>query len=169
VTKVRAPLTFELAMAKIAGEIGWEKIADISGQAVSTLYNWSNPDSQPTAGDSVSLSLALKLDAAYRAAGGEGAPLLQCLGLKLDAETLVAIADSAAIVRSIATAAKEGGEAIAASIAAAQPGASPQERARAELELEESIAAQTNTLVSLRTVRTDEVKTGARAQSPGGE
>jgi hypothetical protein len=159
-TKQRAPLTFERALTRIADVLDWPKIAEIAGKDVRTVRNWSDPDT--SAG--VTLDVALRLDVAYRAAGGEGAPLFQCYGLRLEADTATACADQRDLADTAAIAAKEAGEAISATIVAAQPGATREQRARAQLEIEESVTALQNTLAKLRT------QDGCRdVQSPGGE
>lgn len=145
-TKERPALSFELALTKIAGLITWKRVAEITGQAERTVRNWSDPDTSAT----MTIDAALRLDAEFRAAGGAGAPLFQVYGLRLEAETGEACADSHRLAQLTARAAIEGGEAIAALIAAAQPGASRQILARAELEAEEGINALTETLAHVR-------------------
>ena len=145
-TKVRAPLSFELALTKVAGRIGWERVTEIVGKSRETVRLWSDPD----AGAGITLDKALKLDLAFRQDGGDGAPFLTCYALRLDADAVALHADSRELSLLTARAAKESGEAIEAAIAAALPGASPQERARAELELEEAAEAVTNILSRLR-------------------
>lgn len=157
-TKQRDPFTFELALTKIAAVIGWTAAAQIVGQAERTVRNWSDPDTSAA----ITLDAALKLDVAYRRAGGEGAPMFQCYAARLDADTLAAGSTSEALLKSIAIAAKEHGEATAALIAASRPGASAADFAIAERELEETICAQNNTLANLRAVR------GVDVSSPGG-
>jgi hypothetical protein len=148
-TKRRAPLTFELALTNVAGLIGWDRAAEIVGQSERTVRNWSDPD----AAAGIRLDAALRLDVAYRVAGGDSAPLLSCYALRLNADTALAGADLAALNAKIARAAREHGEAISFSIAAAQPGASDSDLARAELELQESIDASTGTLAAIRAER----------------
>jgi hypothetical protein len=156
-TKQRAPLTFERALIRIADLLGWEKIAEIAGKDVRTVRNWSDPDT--AAG--VTLDVAELLDVAYQAEGGEGAPFLQCYALRLEKAVTVASADAELRAARAAAAAKESGEAVAALVMAARPGATSADRAIARRETEEAISALTNTLSTL-----DEV---AAVQSPGGE
>lgn len=152
-TKRRAPLTFELALVKVAGVIGWDAAAAIVGKAPNTLRNWSDPDTSAQ----VSMGQALALDVAFRVAGGEGPPPMhQCYRTRLDADTALACADLATLQAQIGRSAKEGGEAIAFAIAAAQPGASDAVLIRAEQELEESLAATTDTLATIRQIRRGE-------------
>lgn len=152
-TKLRPPVSCELALTRIAGLVGWERVAVICDQAPRTVRRWSDPDESPAAGDALSLERATCLDAAYRAEGGDGAPLLQCSALRLEAALAASMVDQAAIAASAARSAKEHGEALAATFAAARPDAGQRELAAAERELEESIAASTDTLTKLRAVR----------------
>lgn len=158
-TKRRAPLTFENALTRVAGLIGWDKAAAIVGQAERTVRNWSDDDT--TAG--IRLDAALKLDVAYATAGGDGAPFLQCYALRLEMEAAAACADSRELAKKTAAAAKEAGEAVAALIMASQPGAAPADRIIAKRETEEAITALTNTLPNLGAGPRDSVS------SPGGD
>lgn len=144
-TKRRNPLTFELALTRVASEIGWGAAAKIVGQAERTVRKWSDPDVSAK----VSMDSALALDCAYRAAGGDGAPFLQCYAVRLEAEAAIACADSRVLADKTATAAKEVGEAVAALIRASQPGAASADRVIAQRETEEAINALTNTLPNL--------------------
>lgn len=149
-TKVRHPLTVELALTRIAGLITWEAVAEIAAQAPRTLRKWSDPDEGPKAAEQISLDLATRLDVAYRKAGGEGSPLLQCLSTRIELDLLGACVDCTAIARTAARAVKESGEAISAAIKASLPGATDADRGIAERQLEESIAAQTEALAAVR-------------------
>lgn len=161
-TKRRPALSSELALTKIAGLIGWDRAAAIVGQAERTVRNWSDPDTSAR----ISLDHALQLDVAFRVAGGEGPPpMLEWYAARLEADTTFACADLSLLSRKIAKAAREGGEAIAAAIDAAQPGASDLLGARAELELEESRAAITDTLATIRASRANR----ARLLQPAGD
>lgn len=145
-TKRRAPLSFELALTKVAGLIGWERAAAIVGQSERCVRNWSDPD----AAAGIRMDAAEKLDIAYQEAGGNGAPFLECYALRLKAALADAFGSAEAIASAAAAAAKEGGEAISAAINAARPEASDFDYANAERELEEAINAKT---VALRAIR----------------
>jgi hypothetical protein len=148
-TKLRAPLTFENALAKVAGHIGWEETAKICGQAERTVRNWSEPDTTA----SITLEAAFKLDIAFHAAGGDGCPFLYCYMTRVDMERLAACPGREALLTSIAESARESGEALAAAIAAAHPAAGRADFAIGERELEESIDALQNSLAALRARR----------------
>lgn len=141
-TKVRAPLTFELAILRIVGLIGWDGAAGVTGKSESLMRKVSDQE-HPT---QLTYEDALKLDVAYRAAGGAGAPLHDCYALRLRAETAIATADSIELARKAGRAAKEAGEALGALIQASQPGATDADRAIAARETEECIAALAATL-----------------------
>lgn len=149
-TKLRPPLSIEDALDRVAGVVRWERIAELAGREARTVRRWGDPDELPAAADAISLGLARKLDAAYRGAGGEGSPLLQCLALQLDLEIAAETADDRALGRLTGAVAKEAGEAVAAAIAAAAPGSCHRTRANAELQLQECSAAITNALAALR-------------------
>lgn len=163
-TKVRHPLTFERAITIIAGAIGWERAAEIAGVADRTIRRWSEPDGW----GELPLKSALALDLEYRRAGGDGAPLLQCYATLLETESLSITADRARLQALIGRAAKEGGEALDAAIQACLPGADDRTIARAELELEESIRASTDTLATLRAGRRGEVQNGSGSEGKAG-
>lgn len=143
-TKLRAPLSFEQAVTRIAGLLGWETMAEITGRSTRAVRNWSDPDIE----SSPSIEHAFALDCAWRAAGGEGAPLADAYAAKLDIAAQASQC-ATALPRLAAVAAKETGEALAAMIAAAQPGASIAAKAIARREGREAIAALTQAEAAL--------------------
>jgi hypothetical protein len=158
-TKLRDPHTFENAMAIVAGKLGWRKVADICHRAENTVRNWSDPDTSAA----VTLDAALQLDAEYQAAGGDGAPFHQCYSTRLEAAIIAATPCREAIIDGAGSLAKESGEAIAAALIAARPGATLAESMIAEREIEESIAANTQMLKAIRAGRNAD-----QTVSPGG-
>ena len=149
-TKLRPPVSVENALDRIAGVIGWPRVAAIARQAERTVRNWSDPDTQPPAGRAISLDLGLELDVAYRLAGGDGAPMLHCFATRLEIGTLAACPDAAALAAATSRAARESGEAIAAAIAASDPSAGLAALVLAEREIEQSIAAKNGILSAVR-------------------
>lgn len=132
-TKPRIPDSFADAMVKILAQIKGEGAAAAVGKAVSTVYEWSNPNSDTLP----SLLEALALDTAHRLAGGEGAPFCDAfshqLGIKVkqeDACRRQLVADSIDFVR-------EAGELTSALFGASQPGASPLDHHRALVEAQQ--------------------------------
>lgn len=149
-TKTRPPLSFELALTRVAGLIGWTAVAEILVVEERTARNWSDPDTRPTAGQSIGLDQGVALDVAYRAAGGDGAPMQQCFALQVETGLADACPGSVGLSRSIARAAREFGEAFHALVFAAAPGASDGSHELARRETEEAIDALTCTLPNLR-------------------
>lgn len=145
-TKVRPPVTFQHAVTRIAGRLGWDVAAAAVSKAERTVRNWSDPDTGalPTVDD------AMRLDAAFLAAGGGDAPLHAVYAQMLDRGAQGA-ADPEAITASAAQAAKEAGEAVSALVLAARPGASQRDRAVAEHETSQAIEAFTGVLTKLGT------------------
>lgn len=152
-TKRRLPLTFENALTKVAGLIGWDETAKICGQSPRTVRNWSEPDTTA----SITLEACLKLDVAWHAAGGEGAPFHDCYETRLQVESYAAVPGREALIACAARAAKESGEAVSATLIAAHPAAQPADFAVAEREIEESINALHSQLAALRARRTSSI------------
>jgi hypothetical protein len=158
-TKLRPALSFENALTKVAGLIGWPAAAAIIGKSTRLVRRWSDPDATAK----ISLDRALRLDVAFRLAGGDGAPFLECYALRVEADTYGA--PTKALLDAAAIAVKESGEAFAATITAALPGATQADVAIAERELEQSIGAQTNTLAALRNGRRGDVSTSGEGNN----
>jgi hypothetical protein len=155
-TKVRPALSFEAAIAKVAGHIGWVVVAQICNRSERTVRSWSEVEIP----GAITMDAALALDAAYAAAGGDGAPFLRCYALRLQADTIAAQASTDELARKTVAAIKEGGEAHAALVAATRPGATAADRAIAEKEVVEAVDALTNTLATLRAGRRNDVSNG---------
>jgi len=135
-TKARTPDSFADAMGKIIGLLGAVAASDVATRAANrpyadrTMYEWANPDSDTLP----SLPIALALDAAYQLAGGEDAPFRDAfshqLGIAVDQHDgcrRELVADSIEFLR-------EAADLSAALITAAQPGASPLDHHRAQVE-----------------------------------
>ncbi len=163
-TKLRTPLSFEDGITRIAGLLGWgAAAAQVIGQRERCLRNYSDPDTSPT----ISLADALKLDLAYRLAGGEGGtPMFDSYALQIDVATRQIDASADELARRTAVAAKEGGEAIASLIAANRPGATAAERAIAAREVREGLDAFRDTLPMLE--ESAAPPAGGRDPSAGG-
>ncbi|WP_069337178.1 hypothetical protein [Sphingobium yanoikuyae] len=146
-TKIRPALSFGLALTKVAGVIGWHGCAKICRRSERTLRNWSDDEAE----GGITLDKARTLDLAYRAAGGVGAPFLECYALSLETMSVQITACSQALSRAASDASKETGEAMAALIMAARPGATRRDREVARKELEEGISSLTGALAQLGT------------------
>ena len=141
-TKQRPALSFAQAITRIAGVIGFEAAAKLVGRSDRAVRYWTedDKDGEPT------LSQALALDAAYRTAGGEGAPILDSYAAQLDVAIADHLASQLALTAAIGAAAQECGEAINHALAAAAPGATPAQVHRAITETEEASGRVTNLL-----------------------
>ncbi|HEX8446254.1 MAG TPA: hypothetical protein VF649_06535 [Sphingomonas sp.] len=141
-TKPRPALTFAQAVTRIAGLIGYPEAARLVGRSERTVRYWSedDQDGEPRLQD------ALSLDLAWRAAGGDGAPILDSYAAQLD----VAFADDLAcrleLTTDIGLAAQDVGEAIQHALAVTASGASPAMVHRAIAETEEARGRLTSIL-----------------------
>ncbi|TPG14384.1 hypothetical protein [Sphingomonas oligophenolica] len=136
-TQLRAPLTFADAMTRVAGAIGWPAAARIVGRSQRAVRYWSEPGCRTTP----TIAQALALDAAFQAAGGDGAPFMETYAFLLDARLCERTACRRALVDELAIAAREGGEAIALGLSVSHSNASPRDTLRAVAEAEEAHTA----------------------------
>ncbi|WP_439569080.1 hypothetical protein [Sphingopyxis sp.] len=135
-TKARAPLSIDAALARIAGQLtnGFDDMARVAGRQVRTVRNWSDPDTA----EQVPVDCAIALDLAYIAAGGSGAPIFEAYALKLELADAAKFGDRHQLLRHAQDVARETGEANAAIIGAAHPAATKTDRARALAEATEA-------------------------------
>ncbi|PZQ56246.1 MAG: hypothetical protein DI555_06430 [Novosphingobium pentaromativorans] len=121
-TKRRAPLTIDAALARIAGQLegGWNAMAEsLGGKSPSIVRAWGDPDRR----EQIPLCDAIALDVAYREAGGDGAPLFETFAYQLDEAGMFRFADEIALGRLAALVIRECGEASSHLVLSAQPGA----------------------------------------------
>lgn len=150
-TKLRPPLSIEQALVRIAGQIpgDWNAMAAVTGKAERTVRNWSDPDTP----DDISMRAAILLDLEFQKCGGIGAPINDVYALLLKTGQQDKFACQAELAAATIAEVKESADAIAAQIAAAQPGATRSDIDRAIREKEEDIAAATRSLALLRAAR----------------
>ncbi len=141
-TKRRGPLSYDSALARIAGVIGWPAMATATDRAERTVRNWGDPDAK----ESCPIECAELLDLAFQAAGGEGAPMFETYGRRLDVARSERFADERQLSIFTSTVAKEAGEAVAALITASLPGACDRDRSAAAQQVEELLIATNSTL-----------------------
>lgn len=136
-TKLRAPLTIDAALARIAGHLpgGFDEMAAITRRAVRTVRNWGDPDTA----EQIPLDCAIALDLAFIAAGGDCAPLFETYALKLELGQVEHFACNIRLARHTAEVIREGGEAHAALVRATLPDASAADRQTALRETTEAI------------------------------
>ncbi|MGW8202614.1 hypothetical protein ACWGM0_08700 [Sphingomonas bisphenolicum] len=145
-TKVRAPLSFSLAITTVVGVVGWAKAGRITGRANRTLRHWSESDRRGTP----TLDQAIALDRAFIESGGDYAPILESYARQLNVTLAASMACHAALGEDIAAVSRETADAIGASIKIIQPGASPNAVHRAIAETEEAGVRLTRLLGRLR-------------------
>lgn len=148
-TKLRAPCSFEQALARIAGQLpnGFNTMAEITGRSASTLRAWGDPDRR----EEISLPAACALDLAFVEAGGEGAPLHEAYTHQLEQAALRQWAPGRELARHAAQVIKECGEAGSSLVLATQPGACDRVKAKAAQELAEALEVIKRTLAVLNT------------------
>lgn len=148
--KPRAPLTTDAALARIAGQVpgGWAVMAARLGRekGESLVRAWGDPARR----ERVPFEDAIQLDLLYREAGGDGAPLFETYAYQLDHAGVFRFADEVALGRLTADAIREGGEAFAALVVSAQPGAEPRCHRETLLEVEQLIEALQRTHVVVK-------------------
>lgn len=131
----RTPNTSYFAVQRIAEHFGgYAKAAAVLGYKQSNLRDWGyeQTTSCPT------WAQAVALDAAYHAAGGEGAPLLEAYAAQLDRSVNTLTACHAELAKDLAEASREFGEAWAAATALIVPGHSPNAVQHALIELDQA-------------------------------
>lgn len=135
-TKRRDPSTVDDAILRIAARIGWDRAAEAVGKGERVVRYWTDPD----LGREPTFSEAMALDLAYIRDGGGEPPLLALYQLRLE-RAVQDRPDQEALVNATSLAAKEVGEALAATIQASQPGAPETVRAIADREVGEACEA----------------------------
>lgn len=134
-TKHRAPLSFDDALSRIAGQVGgFEAMGNRVGRQSRTVRNWGDPDTT----EHCPVDCALELDLLFLEKGGVGAPMYEAYAHQLELAELSRHADRHELSRLTSLFAKEGGEAVGALIRASMPDASEADRRRAEIELTEA-------------------------------
>lgn len=132
-TKRRAPLSIDTALARVAGLLpgGWSEMAQLTGYAERTVRAWGDVDRE----EQVNLPMAIKLDIAFQAAGGIGAPLYEAYGDMVRVAAAEAFGDKQQLLRAAMDFMQENGEAELALLEATRPDAGPAELAAAQKQL----------------------------------
>ncbi len=135
-TKVRTPLSIEQALQRIAVQLpgGVETMAAVSHRQPSTVRAWMDPDRA----EQIPFPAAIDLDLAFREHGGEGSPLFEAYGAALDLASSKRFIEQHRLLDHAQSVIKEGGEAHAAIVAAARPGATAADRRNAFREAAEA-------------------------------
>ncbi len=152
-TKRRAPASIDAALARIAGQLadGWVGMAALVGRAERTVRNWGDPDTP----EQIPFDASIALDLAYQAAGGIGAPIYETYTIQLELSGADRFASRHELARLAADYIRESGEAGAALVNAAQPGADHSEFRAAEREVLEALTVLQRAIHQLASTATD--------------
>lgn len=160
-TRPRTPDTCGHAILRIVVQIGgFDAAAAIVGRRPSCVRDWGNEATTSCP----SWAQAIALDAAYRAAGGEGAPLYEAYGAQLDLTVNRLTACHAELASDLADTLSEFGDAASATARLTIPGCTPHQVQAAIIEIDQ---AETR-LTRLRRRVMSFVKPGAGPGMPGG-
>jgi len=132
-TKLRDPVSIENTLYRVLGRVSIERAAELTGRGEHYLRACTDPDKR----EILSMRDAEVLDLEYHAATGEGFPLYEAYGRRLDTARADRFADAASLGRLGGLLAKEGGEAVAALIAIGLSNADPVQLRAALTELEQ--------------------------------
>lgn len=145
-TKVRAPLTFSLAISTAVGPLGWAEAARIVRRATRTVRHWAESDRKGTP----TLDQALALDRAYMEGGGGFPPILASYARQLDVVLTPSAACRNLLADDIAAVSIETADAVSTALMVMKPGASPTAVHRAIAETEEASVGVTRLLGRLK-------------------
>ena len=160
-TRPRTPHTSFFAVQRIITQLsGCEFAAPIVGRTASCVRDWGNDQTTSCP----SWAQAIALDAAYRAAGGEGAPLFEAYAAQLDLAFNHLVACQKELARDLAEASREVGEALGAAALLIVPGCTPGQVQTAVIEIDQ---AETR-LARMRRRVTSFIKPGAGPGHRGG-
>jgi len=147
-TKVKAPMSIDAAIARIAGQFpdGYKDLARLMGCHESTVRAWGD-DNKPD--QRLSLAAAIALDIAYVREGGEGRPLFETYALQVNVAREKAFASETALARRVCVMIREGAQANEAMVLASLPFATPRDRLTAIRELHDVIREATSAIALL--------------------
>lgn len=144
-TKVRKPLTQHSAMVKVADLLGWDTCADIIDMSESMTRKLGDP----ATGRELKYRDAIRLDVAYREAGGNSSPFLECFAARVGFDGDGIDPQDACIIKSSSEAARETGEALSAALKAIAS-CDPNLLAAAVTEAEQGVQAMFELLHNLK-------------------
>jgi hypothetical protein len=132
-TKLRAPLSIDTALARIAGQLpdGWVQMAILTGYAQRTVRAWGDDDRE----EQIQLRTAIQLDIAFQEHGGVGSPLYEAHGDLVRAAHAERFGDKLELQRETIEFMRENSEAETALLEAAMPDAGAVEEAKAQREV----------------------------------
>lgn len=138
-TKPRAPLSIDAALARIAGQVpdSWAGMARAVGLQERTVRKWGDEDAE----GEINVKAMIALDKLFQQHGGTGFPLYDAYGRILGASLQASFSDKFELLRRLVAVAKETGDAEAALIRYALPDSSETERSSALREVVEALDA----------------------------
>lgn len=138
-TKPRPPISIDAALARIAGQLtgSWAEMAEVTGYQERTVRRWGDFDAQPDEAEArdIPMRTAVKLDIAYQAAGGTGAPILEAYADLVKVAAAEAFACKQQLFAATMGFMAENNEAELALLEATKPEAGPAEIANAKRQL----------------------------------
>lgn len=144
-TKVRKPLTQHAAMYEVGTLLGWDTAADIVNMSESMTRKLADP----ATGRELKFRDAIRLDIAFREAGGNSSPFLECFAARVGFDGDAIDPLQACIIKSSGDAARETGEALSAAMMAVACG-KPSTVAKAIEEAEQGVQAMFELLHNLK-------------------
>lgn len=161
-TKRRAPLSIDTALARIAGAVpgGWAAMATATGYHERTVRGWGDPDRDEKA----PLPACVTLGILFRQSGGVGDPLLEAHGDLVGAADAAAFGDKQELARKTIEFMHENSEAEIALLEAAQPDAGSAEEARAQRNCSTSATRRTSCCSALAASHPDPARRGRLPQ-----
>lgn len=132
-TKLRAPISIDTALARIAGQVagGWDAMAVHVGYQPRTVRAWGDEDRD----EQISLPVAILLDILFQKHGGIGAPLYEAHGDMVAEAQALAFGDKLELQRETMAFMRENSDAEVALLELSQPDAGPAEEAKAQREV----------------------------------
>ena len=148
-TYLKPPGSIEQALDRISGVIDWASMASIVERTEGTVRHWANPATP----ESVPLTLAIRLDLAWQAAGQIGAPLLNAYMALVDKAREAEFGCQIELTRATAVFARENGQAEEAALMLTLPDADEADFVKAEQEVEHVVAHASGMLGLIRRLR----------------
>lgn len=145
-TKLREPVTIENTLYRVLGELTIERAAEATGRAVSYLRALTDPDKR----EQLTVRDLELLDLACHEKLGQGFPLFEALGRRLETARADRFAGAACIGRHAVEVAKENGEAVAALLEAALSAGDPRLLEEALRQSEDVHRVVTATIATIR-------------------
>lgn len=120
-TKLRAPISIDTALARIAGQVdgGWDAMAEHVDYQARTVRAWGDTDRN----EQIPLPAAIALDILFQSHGGTGAPLFEAHGDMVRIAAAEAFGDKHDLRREAIDFMRETNEANLALLEAAEPDA----------------------------------------------